>query len=160
MIVQVDALRDTAGPVTPPSHTGRMRRRLEDHVRAADRSAWTVAIRGRPHEPEDLLLSAKNAAGELSWMGEPALVISAAAVSPTWVPATILSGRLFRTRRATICAPVSLLVEHGFDVLPTFADPHISILLPIADIATARRLRELFGAEQPNPHYRSTRRKP
>ena len=137
-----------------------MRRRLEDHLRDDDRAAWVVAIRGRPHAAVDLLVAAKNAAGELSWQGKPAPAISAAVVSSAASPDAILSGRLFRTRRTTVSAPVRLLVENGFEVLPTFDHPHVSILLPVGDLETAGRLRDLFGAEQPNPHYRSRRSKP
>lgn len=65
----------------------------------------------------------------------------------------MLAGPRLRTRRTYASAPVSELLEGGFQVLPTFAVPHVSVVLPAYDDDVVRALVDILGPEHVNPYY-------
>ena len=70
----------------------------------------------------------------------------------------LLAGPRLKTRHTYAETPVAILIEAGFAALATFSAPHASIVLPDYDEASVQVLIELFGPEQPNPHYVRTLR--
>jgi hypothetical protein len=53
---------------------------------------------------------------------------------------------------------VADLIAGGFPVLPTFAAPHVSIVLPEYDEVAVRSLLTMFGPELTNPYFMRTPR--
>ncbi len=45
------------------------------------------------------------------------------------------------------------LVEAGFELLPTLAEPHVSVVLPSYTEDVAERLLDVFGEVRINPHH-------
>lgn len=130
---------------------------IENHLRNGDPSEWTLVIRGRPLTVEGLLLAAGRTPGEFTWQGTPVAAVSAEVTGPNRNIDEALAGPRLRTRRTYAAAPVTALINSGFPVLPTFAAPHVSIVLPVYDEASVRVLVELLGPEHVNPYYLRTR---
>ena len=62
----------------------------------------------------------------------------------------VLSGKL-STYRTVHLIEAGVLVSEGFRLLPTFARPHMTLLLTSLDDLEA--LVKLLGPARPNPHY-------
>lgn len=130
---------------------------IEDHLRGGDPTEWTLVIRGRPLTVEGLLLAAGRTVSEFTWRGAPVAAVSAEVTGPGRSTEEVLAGPRLRTRRTYAAAPVSALLDGGFPVLPTFAAPHVSIVFPAYDEASARALVDILGPEHVNPYYLRTR---
>lgn len=102
---------------------------------------------------EAFLTAAGRMMAEFSWHGDPLAAVSAEVTGPNRSTEVMLAGPRMRTRRTFATAPVVELISHGFSVLATFAQPHVSIVLPEYNEAHVRALLQLFGTERPNPHY-------
>ncbi len=128
---------------------------IEAHLREGetiDRAAGLV-VRGWPLDVEGLLRNSDATRSRFSWRGEPIVAISAEVSIAGWSVEMILAGPRLRTRSRYALAPVSDLVAAGFNLLPTFAAPHYSVLLPSYDEGSARRLLEVLGEMRRNPFY-------
>jgi hypothetical protein len=130
---------------------------IEDHLRDEDPGEWILVIRGRPLTVDGLLLAASRTMSEFTWRGAPVAAVSAEVTGPSRSTDDVLAGPRLRTRRTYAAAPVSALIDGGFPVLPTFAAPHVSVVLPAYDEASVRHLVDILGPEHANPHYLRTR---
>lgn len=130
---------------------------IEDHLRDEDPGEWTLVIRGRPLTLEGILLAAGRTVSEFTWRGMPVAAVSAEVTGPDRSTDEILAGPRLRTRRTYASAPVSALRDAGFEVLPTFIAPHVSVVLPAYDETSVRALVDILGPEHVNPHYLRTR---
>jgi len=130
---------------------------IEDHLRDEDPGEWTLVIRGRPLTVDGLLLAAGRTVSEFTWQGDPIAAVSAEVTGPGRSTEDVLAGPRLRTRRTYASAPVSALVDGGFAVLPSFAAPHVSIVLPTYDEVCAGALVSILGPEHVNPYYLRTR---
>ena len=104
------------------------------------------------------MLAAGRTLAEFAWQGQPLAAVSAEVTGPGREADVLLAGPRLRTRRTYAATPVANLIETGFPVLPTFAAPHVSIVLPEYDEVHVRTLIEILGPELPNPHYLRTPR--
>lgn len=146
------------GSPTPPSKPDiRLATPFEDHLRDEDPSEWTLVIRGRPLTVDGLLLAAGRTVSEFTWRNLPVAAVSAEVTGPTRTTDDVLAGPRLRTRRTYASVSVSALIDGGFPVLATFAAPHVSIVLPAYDEASALALVRILGPEHVNPHYLRTR---
>jgi hypothetical protein len=101
---------------------------------------------------DGLLVAAGRTLGEFGWRGGPLAAVSAEVTGPDRGVEEVLAGPRLRTRRTYAVATVADLIAGGFPVLPTFAAPHESIVLPEYDEAAVRSLLTMFGPEQTNPY--------
>lgn len=107
-----------------------MAARMEHHLRDEDVSQWLLVIRGRPLTTEALLLAAGRTMSEFTWRGAPVAAISAEVTGADRTTDDVLAGPRRRTRRTYASAPISELLEGGFQVLPTFVVTHVSVCPP------------------------------
>lgn len=131
-----------------------------DRIASAQRRVigWELVVRGRPLTVDGLLTAAARTLAEFSWKGEPLAAISGEITGSDRTTADLLSGPRLRTRRTYATVQVEELLEFGFEVIPTFATPHVSIVLPRYDCESVRSLLDRFGPEQTNPYFmRGTR---
>jgi hypothetical protein len=103
----------------------------------------SVVIRGGPDTPSLLQTHAKRLQRLYELDGEPVLGISVFVVLDDVGPASergILAGKL-RSYPSLYRSTVGRLTDAGFVLLPTFARPHFTIVLPaleaVSDLATA-----------------------
>lgn len=134
-----------------------MATRMEDHLRDEDPSEWASVIRGRPLTVDGLLKAAGRTVSEFTWRGDPVAAVSAEVTGTNRTAAEVLAGPRLRTRRTYASVSVAALSGGGFSVLPTFAAPHVSIVLPAYDAVSARALVDLLGSERVNPYSSRTR---
>lgn len=128
---------------------------IETHLReheTLDPDAHLV-VRGWPLTGDGLLRNAGASRSRFSWHGEPLIAISAEVSTAGWSANAILAGPRLRTRSRYATARAAELLDGGFDLLPTFAAPHHSVLLPSYDESSARRLLHVLGEVRRNPHY-------
>lgn len=81
------------------------------------------------------------------------MAVSGEVTLGSWTAEMILSGARMRTRLRYAEATVEALVKAGFEMLPTFAAPHYSVILPAYTEEVARRLVDVFGPVRIKPHY-------
>lgn len=126
---------------------------IEEHLRYGEELDDVLVVRGWPLTVEGLLRNADATRRRYSRAGEPFVAISAEAVMPGWPVDAILSGPRLRTRLRYAAVDAGSLVEAGFDLLPTFAPPHVSVVLPSYTEDVAERLLDVFGEVRINPHH-------
>lgn len=127
---------------------------VEPHLRPAEiLDDSRVVVRGWPLTVEGILRNAEATRSRFSWRGEPLVAISAELTGAGWDLDRILSGPRLRTRSRYATVPALTLVETGFVLLPTFAPPHYSVVLPAYDGTSAERLLEALGDVQRNPYF-------
>jgi hypothetical protein len=112
-----------------------------------------LVVRGWPLTVDGLLRNADAARSRYSHREMPFVAVSSEIVIEGWILDRILAGPRLRTRRRFAAAPVRSIVESGFELLPTFAPPHYSILLPAYTEREAQRLLDVLGEISINPHY-------
>lgn len=113
----------------------------------------TILVRGGPDTAAKLTLHAKRVHRAFVLDGDPVLGISVFAALDDLGPASldgILSGKL-PTYRVAHLATAGQLTKAGFEVLPTFGRPHMTLLLSGLD--RVESLLELLGPAQANPRY-------
>ncbi|HEY9562433.1 MAG TPA: hypothetical protein VIR30_01570, partial [Nocardioides sp.] len=98
-----------------------------------------LVVRGWPLTIDGLLRNADATRSRYSWQGEPLVAISAEVTVAGWNLDAILSGPRLRTRSRYARVLVAELAASGFELLPTFAMPHYSVLLPSYDERSAQR---------------------
>lgn len=110
-------------------------------------------IRGWPLTIDGLLSNADAARNRFSYRDRPLVAVSAEVSVPGWSVEAILSGPRLRTRSRYAQATVGTVVDAGFELLPSFAAPHYSIVLPTYDEPSAQLLLEVLGEPRRNPYY-------
>ena len=116
----------------------------------------TLLIRGGPDSIDKLRSHARRMSRAFTFEGVPALGISVFAALDDIGAASVdgvLAGKLSTYRVVHLVEAGSLLSE-GFRLLPTFARPHMTLLLPSLDDLEA--LVKLLGPARANPHYGET----
>lgn len=116
-------------------------------------AAATVVIRGGPDSVAKLRAHAERTARAFALDGVPALGLSVFAALDDIGAASldgILAGKL-STYRVVHLATAGQVREAGFTLLPTFARPHLTLLLATLD--QVEPLLDLLGSTQANPHY-------
>lgn len=127
---------------------------IEPHIRPAGTlDGASVVVRGWPLTVDGLLNNADATRQRFERDGEPLLAVSAEMTSDDWDLERILSGPRLRTRSRYASAPALALVASGFELLPTFAAPHFSVVLGAYDEASAEHLLVVLGEVRRNPHY-------
>lgn len=128
---------------------------IDTHLREGETidAAADLVVRGWPLDVEGLLHNADATRSRFSWRGEPLVAISAEVSISGWGLDAILAGPRLRTRSRYARARVSDLLAADFNLLPTFAAPHYSVLLPSYDESSAQRLLDLLGEMRRNPFY-------
>lgn len=112
-----------------------------------------LVVRGWPLTLEGFLRNADATRHRFSRGGEPFVAISAEVTVAEWTLESILAGPRLRTRSRYAAVASRVLVETGFELLPTFAAPHCSIALPAYTSRRAQQLLEVLGDVRPNPHH-------
>jgi hypothetical protein len=127
---------------------------LRDFVRVEPlpRTA-TIIVRGGPDTAEKLRTHAQRVRRAFLLDGDPVLGISVFAalddIGPDSLDA-ILSAKL-STYRVVHLVTAGELAEAGFEMLPTFGRPHMTLLLSSQD--QVESLLEVLGPVQANPRY-------
>ena len=125
---------------------------IEGSVRAAGIPPDEIVVRGNPLTIQGLLDHAERTAKIFTWRGEVLFAVSAAVTGAGRSLDDLLESSNLRTRSSFASASVSALTAVGFEVLPTFSAPHVSIVLPKYDDRVAELLLAALGAVQQNPH--------
>lgn len=149
-----------AGRVTEDATSPSGLEPIEAHLRdapAPDPDADLV-VRGWPLTVDGLLSNADATRSRFSFAGAPLAAISAEVAAPGWSLDEILAGPRLRTRSRYATATVGLLLEDGFALLPSFAAPHVSVVLHPYTSERAQRLLDLLGEVRANPHHVRRRR--
>lgn len=128
---------------------------VEQHVREGEKLDLRadLVIRGWPLTVDGLLCNADATRRRYSFQREPFVAVSAEIADVDWSVDEILSGPRLRTRRTYASATAGVLVDAGFELLPTFAAPHYSIKLMSYTETQAERLIDALGDAQPNPFF-------
>lgn len=132
---------------------------LRDHVRRGVVSSETMLVRGGADTEAKLRTHAERLGRAFVLDGVAVLGISMFAALDDLGPASLSglqAGRL-STYRVVHVASVGRLAAAGFRLLPTFARPHITVLLDALDQAGV--LLDLLGKPLPNPGYGEKRRR-
>lgn len=93
-----------------------------------------------------------------TFRGVPFTAISSEVTVDAWTIDSILAGSRLRTRRHYAAVTTGVLLGAGFELVPTFAAPHYSVLLHPYTYEKIEELVHLFGEIHVNPHF--VRRKP
>ncbi|HEU5085129.1 MAG TPA: hypothetical protein VFU14_17440 [Acidimicrobiales bacterium] len=128
---------------------------IEEHLRSDDRldPDSNVVVRGWPLTVDGMLRNADATRSRFSWNGAPLVAVSAEITVGDWTVDAILAGPRLRTRSRYAETTAASLVGGGFGLLPSFAAPHYSVVLPAYDGAHAQRLLEVLGEVKRNPHF-------
>ena len=113
----------------------------------------TIIVRGGPDTAEKLRAHAQRVRRAFLLDSDPVLGISTFAALDDIGPASldaILSVKL-STYRVVHLVTAGELAEAGFEMLPTFARPHMTLLLGSED--QVELLLEVLGTAQANPRY-------
>jgi hypothetical protein len=116
-------------------------------------AAATVVVRGGPDSVAKLRAHAQRTARAFALDGVPALGLSVFAALDDIGAASldgILAGKLSTYRVVHLVTAGEVQVT-GFTLLPTFARPHLTLLL--ATLEQVEPLLSLLGSAQTNPHY-------
>jgi hypothetical protein len=70
-----------------------------------------------------------------------------------WTVDSILAGPRLRTRSRYASVSAGVLLEERFELLPTFAAPHYSVVIEPYTSERLEELLELLGEIQDNPHF-------
>lgn len=127
---------------------------IEPHVRtvivATDDN---VVVRGWPLTVDGLLRNADATRSRYSLGGKPLVAVSVVVAERAWSLDGVLSGPRLRTRTRYAVAPVRAVLEAGFQMLATFAEPHWSVVLPAYTSADAQALLSVLGPAMINPYF-------
>lgn len=127
---------------------------IEPHLRHGEElDGASVVVRGWPLTVDGLLRNAEATSQRFERAGEPLIAVSAELTSAAWDLDRILSGPRLKTRSRYAAAPPPDLIDAGFELLPTFAPPHVSVVLGAYDEATAELLIDALGDVHRNPYY-------
>jgi hypothetical protein len=128
---------------------------IEEHLRSDDQldPDSHVVVRGWPLTVDGMLRNADATRSRFSWNGTPLVAVSAEITVGDWTVDAILAGPRLRTRSRYAQTSVGSVIDAGFGLLPSFAAPHYSVVLPAYDEAHARRLLEVLGEVKRNPHF-------
>lgn len=128
---------------------------IEEHLRSDDQLDPTshVVVRGWPLTVDGMLRNADATRSRFSWSGAPLVAVSAEITIGSWTVDSILAGPRLRTRSRYAETTAASVVEAGFGLLPSFAAPHYSVVLPAYDEVDIRRLLEVLGPVKSNPHF-------
>lgn len=113
----------------------------------------TILVRGGPDTVAKLTAHAERVSRAFVLDGAPVLGISVFAALDDIGPASlggILSGKL-PSYRVIYLVTAGQLADDGFDLLPTFGRPHMTLLL--STIRRVDSLLELLGPARTNPRY-------
>lgn len=113
----------------------------------------TIVVRGGPDTAEKLVTHAERVRRAFVLDGEPVLGISVFAALDDIGPASVdglLAGKL-ATYRVVYLPSLQDLVGAGFEVLPTFVRPHLTVVLGGLD--QVEPLLAAVGPARDNPHY-------
>lgn len=116
-------------------------------------AAATVVVRGGPDSVAKLRAHAQRTARAFALDGVPALGLPVFAALDDIGAASldgILTGKL-STYRVVHLVTAGQVQAAGFTLLPTFARPHLTLLLATLD--QVEPLLDLLGPAQANPHY-------
>lgn len=134
-------------PVEPLLRAGE---RLDPHA--------DLVVRGWPLTVEGLMRNADATRNRFARGALPFAAVSAEVTVEGWTVDSILAGPRLRTRSRYAAVSAGVLVDGGFELLPTFAAPHYSIVLEPYTSERLEELLELLGEIQDNPHF--VRRQP
>ncbi len=126
---------------------------IEKHLRDQEELAGVQVVRGWPLTVEGLLRNADATRRRYARAGQPLVAISAEAAIAGWSVDAILAGARLRTRLRYAVVDADTLLEAGFELLPTFAAPHVSLVLPSYTEDVVERLLDVFGEVRINPHH-------
>jgi hypothetical protein len=128
---------------------------VEPLLRAGDHldPAADLVVRGWPLTVEGLMRNADATRSRFALDGVPLAATSAEVAVAGWTTDGILAGPRLRTRRRYAATPVGVLLASAFELLPTFAAPHYSVVLDPYTSARTGKLLEPLGEVQDNPHY-------
>lgn len=126
---------------------------IEEHLRDQEELAGVQVVRGWPLTVEGLLRNADATRRRYSRAGQPLVSISAEATVAGRSVNAILAGARLRTRLRYAVVDAETLLEAGFELLPTFAAPHVSVVLPSYTEDVAQRLLDVFGEVRINPEH-------
>ncbi len=115
-------------------------------------------VRGWPLTVEGLLRNADATRSRFARAGLPFGAVSAEVTVEGWTVDAILSGPRLRTRSRYAAVAASVLLDGGFELLPTFAAPHDSVVLEPYTSERVEELLHLLGEIHANPHF--VRRQP
>lgn len=131
---------------------------IEPHVRVdAVVSGASVVVRGWPLTVEGLLRNAASTRDRYSLRGRPLVAVSVELADDARPLDAVLSGARMRTRTRYAVASVGAVAEAGFQMLPTFAEPHWSIVLPAYTPSDAQALLTVLGPTRTNPYFERRR---
>ena len=120
-----------------------------------------LVVRGGPDALAKLATHARRAHRAYVLDGQPFFGVSVFAALDDIGPASldgILAGRM-ATYRHVHLPTAGAVLQAGFELLPTFGRPHLTVVLESDAELDLRRLLEALGPAQANPyHGRSTRR--
>lgn len=114
-----------------------------------------VVLRGGPDDGSKLAKHAARTNRRFMLDGQPLWGISVfLALDPAGHASLhgLLSGRM-RTYRIVHTADLEQIRSAGFDVLPTFARPHFTLVMPDVAPKTLAQLASALGPGQPNPYH-------
>jgi len=97
--------------------------------------------------------NAEATRSRFSRAGRPFAAISAEVTVEGWTVDSILAGPRLRTRSRYAAVSAGVLVDADFEMLPTFAAPHYSIVLEPYTSERFDELLQLLGEIHDNPHY-------
>lgn len=131
---------------------------IEDLVRPGEEldPGASLVLRGSPLTIDGVLANADRAQTRFTLAGSPFIAISVDVTVGEWDVDAILARRL-DTRRSYAIARAGTLLAAGFALLPTFAAPHYSLVLPSYTREAAAKVIEAFGDVKANPHYKPRR---
>jgi hypothetical protein len=87
-----------------------------------------LVVRGWPLTVEGLQRNADATQGRFSRDGVPFAAISAEVTIEGWTLEVILAGPRLRTRSRYTAVTAGRLLDAGFELVPTFAGPHYSVV--------------------------------
>lgn len=125
---------------------------IEGALRGVPIGTGELVVRGNPLTVRGLLGHAQRTAKIFTWRGETLYAVSAAVTGPGRNVDDLLASPNLRTRSTYASAAVTALNTVGFEVLPTFTAPHVSIVLPKYDEQTAEALLIALGPVRQNPY--------
>lgn len=117
-----------------------------------------LVVRGWPLTVDGLMRNTEATRSRFSRAGLPFAAISAEVTVEGWSVDSILAGPRLRTRSRYAAVAAGVLLGAGFEMLPTFAAPHYSIVLEPYTSGRFEELLQLLGEIHDNPHY--VRRQP
>ena len=130
---------------------------IEPLIRAEDTPLdAVVVIRGGPITADKILEHAARQQAVFTYHDQPMIAISVDLTIEGWTIERILVERMWSRSRYAV-STVGALREAGYELVPTSAAPHYSVVLPDATLRAAASLLELFGPTMDN-EYRQRRR--